>query len=429
MELVRLGQLCLVKLTYEAICSIWSDHIPRRGDRILGLYIHQHRKVHQSASDADSDRTVKPTRVTQSGVSDKNVKLKADSIDHIVARMAEIKATGANREQQNVKLAMMPESVLSRLNETPPKRSSEEFIAALRDAVAKGDAGVIDLVLEQVPNSEDCIGTLKSLVAAQTSGVELRRYAAEALVRSGSKEGVEFVVDQILAARQSGDTSLAETLLYSLVAPTSVEGARALFDLLLGTGRYAGNTTDLPEDLRATVRKAIRLAPDQEAVGDLAAQYYLDPQISWRNEALLELFDGVAQPAMLSSLAVRAYQAGSPENAGHFLDRLVQSGDPGVVRAFVQAASQEPALLSAAAEKLYAWTLSHKQQAQLGLFIEYLTDSTRPAVQRIVAAFGVAGIEDAQEANRALNKTLTVETDPEVRATLTLLLGFLQQGE
>lgn len=395
----------------------------------LGLYMHQHRKVHQSASDADSDRTVKPTRVTQSGGSDKNVELKAESIDHVVARMAAIKTACANREQQNVKSATMLETGQSQLHEAPPKMSSGEFIAALSDAVAKGDAGAINLVLEQVPNSEDCIGALKSLVTAQTSGAELRRYAAEALVRSGLKESVEFVLDHILAARRAGDTGLAETLQYSLAAPTSVEGARALFDLLLGTGRYAGNTTALPEDLRATVRKAIRLAPDQEAIGDLAAQYYLDPQIGQRHEALLELFDGVAQPAMLSTLAVRAYQAGSPENAGQFLDRLAQSGDPGVVRAFVQAASQEPALLNTAAEKLYAWTLAHKHQAQPGLFIEYLSDTARPAAQRIVAAFGLAGIEDAQEANRALNKTLTVETDPEVRAILTSLLGFLQQGQ
>lgn len=352
-----------------------------------------------------------------------------ESVEGLLSRLAVIKAASANREQQNVKLATMTESGQSLLNEIPPKMSSEQFISALSDAVAKGDPRALNLVLEQVPNSSDCIGALKSLVAAQTSGAELRRYAAEALVRSGSKEGVEFVVDQILAAKVAGDTSAAETLQYSLATPTSVEGARALLDLLLGTGRYAGNTTALPENLRETVRKAIRLAPDQEAIGDLAAQYYLDQQISGRNEALLELFEGIAQPTMLSALAVRAYQAGSPENAGQFLDRLAQNGDPGVVRALVQAASQEPALRNAAAEKLFAWTLAHRQQAQPGLFIEYLSDSARPAAQRIVAAFGLAGIEDAQEANRALNKTLTVETDPEVRATLTSLLGFLQQGQ
>lgn len=372
---------------------------------------------------------VQAQRLGQSDVPPTGAAPRGESVEGLVSRLAAIKAASANREQQNAKPATRPETGQGQLHETPPKMSSGEFIAALSDAVAKGDAGAINLVLEQVPNSQDCIGALKSLVAAQTSGAELRRYAAEALVRSGSKEGVEFVVDQILAARRVGDTGLAETLQYSLAAPTSVEGARALFDLLLGTGRYAGNTTALPEDLRATVRKAIRLAPDQEAIGDLAAQYYLDSQVSGRNEALLELFDGIAQPTMLSALAVRAYQAGSPENAGQFLDRLAQSGDPGVVRALVQAASQEPALLNTAAEKLFAWTLAHRQQAQPGLFIEYLSDSARPAAQRIVAAFGLAGIEDAQEANRALNKTLTVETDPEVRATLTSLLGFLQQGQ
>jgi hypothetical protein len=307
--------------------------------------------------------------------------------------------------------------------------SAAEFLAALEEAVAKADAGALSAVLEKVPSSADCVAALKGIVTASSSSGELRRYAAEALVRSGSREAVEFVLDQILSAQKSGDSGLAETLKYSLAAPTGVEGVQAMFDLLLGTGRYAGDAIAVPEDLRSTVRKAIRLAANQEAIGNVAAQYYLNLQVSGRNDALLELFDGVAHPSMLSALAVKAYQAGSAENAIQFLDHLAQSGDPGAVRAFMQTVSHEPALLNDAAEQLYAWSLKHPQLAQAGLFAEYLSDSTCTSAQRIAAAFGLAGIEDTLYAISALNKALAVETDTSVRANLVALLGFLQQGQ
>lgn len=162
------------------------------------------------------------------------------------------------------------------------------------------------------------------------------------------------MLDQLLVASRAGDEDRSQSLQYALLAATSVEGARAFFDLLLGVGHYAGNTDALPEDVRSAARKALRLAPDQESIGNLAAQYYLDPQVNGHEEALWELFDGVSNPSMLSALAVKAYQDGSPENAGQFLDRLGQTGDQGTVRAFVQAASQEPALLNAVGERLYA---------------------------------------------------------------------------
>lgn len=202
-----------------------------------------------------------------------------------------------------------------------------------------------------------------------------------------------------------------------------------LLDLLLGTGRYAGNRGELPEEFRDAARKALRNALDREAIGNLAAALYLDPQLSGNNAALSELFDGVAHPNMLSSLAVRAYQGGSPENANQFLDRLVNVGDQGVVQAMLQAGTTEPRLFQAAAEWLYAWSLQHPQQAQPGLFLEYLTDSKRSPNERILAAYGLAGVPNNQEALRTFAKALAEESNPDVKASLTSLQAYLTQHQ
>ena len=44
-----------------------------------------------------------------------------------------------------------------------------------------------------------------------------------------------------------------------------------------------------------------------------------------------------------------------------------------------------------AAERLYTWSLQHKEDALPGVFLEYVTDSTRPPLLRVTAAYGLAG--------------------------------------
>jgi hypothetical protein len=355
-------------------------------------------------------------------------------LDSLMVRLKAAKA-GVERQatQQNAKLQSEAKAAeAAKKVPTPPpepQMSANDFMAAFADALSKGDSGAIQEVLRKAPRSAECVEALKGLVTAQGSSKDARRYAAEALVRIGTPESVGYVLDQAFAARSAGDSSLASTLLYSLEAPTTVEGAQVLFDLLLSTGRYSTSSDPLPEEFRSSVRKALRNAPDREAIGDLAARLYLDPQISGRSEALLELFNGVSHPSMLAALAVQAYQQGSQENALQFLDRLGQVGDQATVQAMVQAASREPALLNAASERLYAWSLQHPEQAKPGLFMEWITDSSRPPAQRIAAAYGLAGVQDTTEAAKTIEKALAEERDASVRASLAALQGYLREGQ
>lgn len=303
------------------------------------------------------------------------------------------------------------------------------FLKALTEAVASGDIGAIREVLEAIPQSMECIEELKTLVAEPSSNAELSRYAAEALMRIGTTDAARFVVGQILQAQNKGQASLATSLLASLDTPATVNGASALFELLLGMGQYAGSSMDITDPLRTAARKALLNAPDRDAVGHLAADLYLDLQTMGRQDALLELTEGVSHPGMLSELAIRACESGAAETASQWLQRLSQVSDQGVVSAFARVAAQEPALLNQTAKLLYTWSITYPEQAQPGLFMEYLTDSSRPSSQRILAAYGLSGTQDSKTVIQTLNKVLALEQNSALRAPLSDLLSFVSENQ
>ena len=308
-----------------------------------------------------------------------------------------------------------------------PKLRPDEFLEALRAAVSTGDANAIRAVLDRVPQDAGLVDSLKGVMSDAAADAAIQRYAAEALVRVGTSESVQYVLGQLLAAYRSGDEERANTLLASLEAPTSAAGTRAIFDFLLGQGNFAHSQEVLPQEAVSAVRKALLAAPDREAVGNLAARLYLDPQTMTNNVAMWELFDGVSHPLMLAQLAARAYQENLPDNAAQFLTRLGASDDQSVVQALVQLVPNPSVPLDNAAMALYDWSIAHPQVAQPGLFIEYMTDQNRAPEQRSVAAFGLAGSSNREYAQQAIQKALSLETAPAVRTNLQTALDLLNQ--
>ena len=321
------------------------------------------------------------------------------------------------------------DSATSPDTEPKPKLSADEFVAALRVAVVKDDPSEIRSVLEEVPHDAASAASLRAILNNPGSGESMRRYAAEALVRIGTGESVQSVFDQILTTLRDGDTDGARVLLASFEAPTTTAGYQSMFDFLLCRGTYAQSQESPPEELVAATRKALRTAPDRETVGTLATQLYLDPEVGANDAALWELFEGVSHPVMLAQLATRAYQENLPQNATQFLDRLQQHDDQGVVQALVQMTSNEAVPLDATTSVLYNWSLQHPHQAMPGLFMEYITDASQPPRQRSVAAFGLAGSANREEARRLLEKALTAETDSAFRTNLQAALTTLDRRQ
>ena len=184
-----------------------------------------------------------------------------------------------------------------------------------------------------------------------------------------------------------------------------------------------------PRNIRSTVRKALRNTQDREGIGNLAASLYVDPQIIVRRDALEELFDEVAAPIMLSRLSVQAQQNGRTEDSAQFMDRLEQNADQGAVQAFTQIGSVDTSLADEAADRLQAWSLAHPDQALPGLFAEFINDFSRSPEERRVAASGLVGCADKEEADRMLRKAIANETNPNVLTNLQAALTALHVSQ
>ena len=310
--------------------------------------------------------------------------------------------------------------------EPAPSQASNGFMQALRDAFAANlDPVEVRQLLERVPADPALLAELKALMVDPSADSALRGYAAEALVRAGTADSMEHVLDDLLSAGRAGDEERLNRGLAALEASTTIEGIEVLFDLLLGQGAYAGTAGELPPEVLGALRRALLAYPDREAVGELAAQLYFDPDVLADKDAMWELFDGVSHPAMLAQLAARAYEENLSEPAAQFMERLGESDEQGVVPAVVQMASNPSVPVDDAAAALYQWSLRHPDDALPGLFMEYMTDSARPSAERSVAAFGLAGTADPEFARQALAKALANETDPAVRMDLERALSLI----
>ena len=339
-------------------------------------------------------------------------------------RIASLRADGSGGERAGE----VPDGPAAAEPEFEPERSlaPAEFLKAIRDALAANlDPVEVRQLLEGVPADPALLAELKALMNDPASGPALRGYAAEALVRAGTADSVEYVLDDLLAAFQAGDEERISLGLTALEAPTTPEGVEVLFDLLLRQGAYAGNAGKLPPEVLDALRKALLSYPDRELVGELAAQLYFDPDVLADKQAMWELFDGVSHPVMLAHLAARAYEENLAENAAQFLARLGKSDEQGVVQAVVQMSSNPSVPVDDAAGTLYQWSLQHPKDALPGLFIEYVTDSSRPSSERSIAAFGLAGTADPEFARQALDKALANETDPDVKLDLERALALI----
>jgi hypothetical protein len=262
----------------------------------------------------------------------------------------------------------------------------------------------------------------------ETSLAMLTR-ALQTLLRIGSTESTSFVLDHVLATYNDAEEERRAALLSCFDTPMGTDAALVLLELLLGRASYEAYRHDLPKEIRNALRKALRAAPDREAIGRLAAELYTDPGVISRPDALWELFDELAHPHMLANLAIQAAEEGLTDNATAFLLRLAETDEESTVSAFMEAAASDALSVDEVGGVLYQWTTQNRGQAKPGHFLGYITGEGFCARQRAVAAHGMAGCEDAERVELALRKALSHERDVLVRANLEAALTLLTQGD
>jgi hypothetical protein len=260
------------------------------------------------------------------------------------------------------------------------------------------------------------LATVANLFQNTKATPDARRAAGEALLGTGTRTSASLALRTILQTFDAGRTEEGLTLATALASPVSPEAAEPFFDLLLGRGEFAPAGAKIPEELRLSLRKALRAAPESESVGRYSVGLYAQLEASNNEDALRELVEGVSHPVMLAELAVRAHGAGRSEEATRFMDQIIATKDTSVVSALIKLATADPSMLSEASETAYNWSLRNPAMAQVGVFAGHITDTRAPKEARIVAAFGLAGCADASGARRTLEKARSAEADPGIRA-------------
>lgn len=305
---------------------------------------------------------------------------------------------------------------------------AKDFMDAVKAAVSGGmDPVEVQDILARVPQDPALLDSLKGVLDDPYAGSDMKRYAAAALVYAGTADSVQFVLDELLRASGAGDDDRTDVMVAALESPTTPEGISVLFDFLLGRGAYAQVGGNMQPEAISAARRALLDAADRDAVGDLAVDLYLEAKETGNEAGLQELIDGVAHPYMLARLAASAYEEGQPQDADRFVRRLLESDEQHVVHAVIQLAGDPDVPVEDTAALLFEWSRAHPEEAMPGLFMEYLSDSTQTSAQRGLAAYGLAGTSDPEEARQALEKVLAEEEDPEVRGDIEAALQLLGQ--
>lgn len=296
-------------------------------------------------------------------------------------------------------------------------------------AVTNGRLEAGEVMLSRLAGTLEGIWLLKEFLRDEVLPLEARKHAAETLMRANTEDSVQAVVTTAIQEFQLGRPEVGGTILSTLHIPVGIEGAKGLLKSLFGEDSSATRSKTLPAEVQSTLRKALRSASDAEEIGRWLAQLYSDMQSSGQAANSNELLGGVAHPAMVGELAAQAQVQGKPQEVTSLFDRLIEMEDPGVFGAVARLASKQPSLLNEASEVMFNWSLEHPGQAQPGLFAEYLSNQALPPEQRVVAAYGLAGLIGKADARHALEKSISSEPDQNTRQYLHNALANLQNAE
>lgn len=293
-------------------------------------------------------------------------------------------------------------------------------------ATSSGNPKTITATISKVTQTTEDVKLMKEFLGDQSLLLEARKHAAEALMRADTEDTVQEVVTAAIKEIQSGKPDTGGAILSSLQMPVGLEGAKGLLNVLLGQNGSANISYPLPVEVQSALRKTLRSASDTEEIGGFMARLYSNMQSTGQSANANELLNGVAYPAMLAELVAQAQVQGKTAEVSTLFDRLIASDDAGVVGAVARLASKQPSLLTDASEVLFNWSLQHPQQAQPGLFAEYLNNRALPPEQRVVAAFGLAGLVGKADVRRTLEKSISSESNENTRRYFEAALANLE---
>jgi len=273
------------------------------------------------------------------------------------------------------------------------------------DEVSKADPGLPPL---------DCVGCAQAAQNAlqdPSKNLPERLALARALIQQGTYSGTLAVVRAIWHSAIAGDSEAEDGLLQALAEARTQDSAAALAAIVAGEVEV-GRFRDLPEELQAAIRKAIRLIPEAEATGRLLAEQYrrAGPEAAHDLEA-------IGHPFMVATLAQQAQANGDGEGLGRFTRQLANLDDPKTLDGISSLGETGTLPLEQASAMAYGWVNAHRGQAEPDRYAASLSDAETSPATRSVAAMALAA-SASPNTLAALQKAYGNETDPAVRASL-----------
>lgn len=301
--------------------------------------------------------------------------------------------------------------------------NAKDYMADLEHAVNSGDELAIQAAIEAIVGCPGCVERMIEILGDPSYDEKFRKYAAKALVESGTREGIVAVIRGIVDADLQEQHDFKDGLIQVLADVDSIEAADTLAGILLGEDPSYSDFVEMPDDVKYAVTKAIRNMSDTMAVGKLLAQRYKSATMPEVRDWLMNINHTV----MNSLLAADAYREGNIEKATKFVERLIEIEDPTAIDSMMLLAQEKTIPVDNIADLMYQWAEKYPDSQNHELLVEYLSNFNSTAEERAVAAYALAAAKDSNKANYALQKAYNYENNPLVKeyieAALTMVKG------
>lgn len=302
------------------------------------------------------------------------------------------------------------------------KFNESDYIANLAYAINFGDELAIQTVIEAIAGCPSCLERMIEVLNDSSCDDRFRKYAAEALIKSGIREGVLAVLKAIVDAYFQGQHDFKEGLMQVLADVDSMEAANALVGVLLGEDPSYYKLVEMPEDVRHAIAKAIKNISESEAVGELLTHRYKSATTTGdRNEIL-----HINHPVMNALLAADAYQEGDIDKTNKFVSRIFEIENSTALEGMMHLARESSMPLEDVASLAYQWAKENPNTQNHDILVEYISNFNSTPAERAVAASALAAAKDSDVATYALQKSYSYEDDPLVRSYIEAALTVIK---
>ena len=293
----------------------------------------------------------------------------------------------------------------------------DDPVKQLEQAFYQNEPLAIQTAINLAAQCSECFLDLTEILEDEGGDNQLRIYAAQALIKSGSGEAARLVLKEIMNAKSLELPDLEDGLKQAFIELDSVDSANLLMTVLLDEQALDLNTP-MPDDIEYMVSKVIRKMSARKVIADSLRQQYQLASSPENKEKLLN----IGHPEMNAMLVIDAHQKNQSEQVNALYARLMKLDDQAVIDGMMLIAKNQTIFpLEEIAGSAYEWVSQHKNESTLPILIDYLSDFDSTSEERIIAVYGITAAKENENSVAALVKAWEHSEEPIVRDHLKAL--------